>query len=280
MTKLPDTLPKEGTWTPLTERAVFRLTGPDRVRYLNGQVSNNVSKDLETEAIAACLCTLKGKVEALVWISSDGDSLIIDGELSQREQLFTRLDRYLIADDCELHDLTGEISLIHHFSATAPGITSRRSLTKGKDLWIKKDDAPPFSEDKRITSEAFEQSQLLAKIPKAGLEITANEFPAELGLDSWAVDFHKGCYLGQEVISRIESVGRAKRSLLLGTSTEPVQQHDEVISQIEKMEVPAVTTRASIHTGKGEHLTLVLAKISSKGAKIEEPICIKRQNEG
>ncbi|MDF1740428.1 MAG: hypothetical protein P1U86_14810 [Verrucomicrobiales bacterium] len=280
MENLPAPPVKEGNWIPLTDRAVFRITGPDRVRYLNGQVSNNVSKNLEAESIAACVCTLKGKVEALVWISSDGESLIIDGELNQREQLFNRLDRYLIADDCELHDITGQLSLIHHFSASGPGVTSRRALTTGKDLWIKEGETPPFSEDKRITSEAFEHSQLLAKIPKAGFEITANEFPAELGLDRWAVDFHKGCYLGQEVISRIESVGRARRSLLLSTSTEPVQQDEAVTGQVGETGVQAVTTRASVHTDKGSNLTLVLAKISSKGAGVEEPISIKRQNEG
>ena len=60
----------EGKWIPLANRAVFRISGPDRVRFLNGQVTNDVSRDLSKEAVAACLCTLKGKVEALLWVSS------------------------------------------------------------------------------------------------------------------------------------------------------------------------------------------------------------------
>lgn len=274
MEKLPQNPIKEGNWIPLEHRAVFRLTGPDRVRYLNGQVSNNVAQDLEANAITACVCTLKGKVEALIWISSDGDSLIIDGEFSQREQLFARLDRYLIADDCELHDITGELTLIHHFTETAPGISSRRTLTTGKDLWIKKEENHSFTGESLLSSEAFKLAELLAKIPKAGFEITANEFPAELGLDTWAVDFHKGCYLGQEVISRIESVGRAKRSLFLGISPEPVPQSKDVTGTIGENAVSAITTRESLPITNGNYLTLILAKTSSKGAVIQEPIPI------
>jgi folate-binding protein YgfZ len=266
---------KEGNWIHLKNRAVFRLTGPDRVRYLNGQVSNDVSLDLEANAIAACVCSLKGKVEALVWISSDKDSLIIDGEIDQREQLFERLDRYLIADDCELHDITDELTLFHHFNESEPGITSRRSSMNGKDLWLAKSENHPFDETQQLSHESFEFAELLAKIPKAGLEITANEFPAELGLDTWAVNFHKGCYLGQEVISRIESVGRVKRTLLLSSSVDAVDRGKAVTGVIGNSEVQGRATRESLSGKTGEHLTLTLFKTARTEEPIKEPVTIK-----
>ncbi len=49
------------SWVNLSDRAKFRLSGPDRVRYLNGQVTNQVDQDLSGKAIAACVCNLKGK---------------------------------------------------------------------------------------------------------------------------------------------------------------------------------------------------------------------------
>lgn len=275
MENLPENPIKTGNWIHLEDRAVLRLTGPDRVRYLNGQVSNDVSLDLEANAIAACVCTLKGKVEALVWISSDGDSLIIDGELSQREELFARLDRYLIADDCELHDITGDISLIHHFDEAAPGIFSKRTLNTGKDLWIEKAGEDALNEGMRLSTETFEFAQLLAKIPKASCEITTNELPAELGLDTWAVNFHKGCYLGQEVISRIESVGRVKRALLLATSTDSVARGTAVQRADEGESAQAITTRSSIPLPNGKHITLTLFKNLPADETVNEPIAIK-----
>ncbi len=203
----------EGRYVVLDDRAVFEMTGPDRVRYLNGQVTNDVAKDLEAHSIAACLCTLKGKVEFLLWIRSEGDSLWIDGPREQREELFERLDRYLIADDCEIHDRTDSGTLTHHFMEEIPGTPSLRTERGGKDLWFSTDTPFPYKLSSRISKSDFELLQWKAGIPRPQQEITGNEFPAELGIDLWAVDFHKGCYLGQEVISRIESVGRVKRVL-------------------------------------------------------------------
>ena len=274
MQNSPENPIEAGNWIPLETRAVFRLTGPDRVRYLNGQISNDVAQNLEANAIAACVCTLKGKVEALVWISSDGDSLIIDGELSQREELFARLDRYLIADDCELIDITGELTLIHHFDEPAPGIPSKRTLTVGKDLWIPKPDSHPFDEKLRLNPDTFEFAQLLAKIPTAGCEITANEFPAELGIDTWAVNFHKGCYLGQEVISRIKSVGRVKRTLHLATATEFVPAGTEVTAEMDTVTITGITTRDSRPNADGAQLTLTLFKNVPSGHPNAEPVAL------
>ncbi len=202
----------EGRWIELPDRCVFRLSGPDRVRFLNGQVSNDVAGPLHEKAIASCVCSLKGKVEALVWVSAAGDDLIIDGELKQREFLFNRLDRYLIADDCELADETDHWTLIHDFRDDAVGPESRRLSSPGRDRWLHRGrDSDP--DKATISPEEWSVLQVRSGVPESGLEITGEEFPAELGLDGWAVDFHKGCYLGQEVISRIQSVGRVKRAL-------------------------------------------------------------------
>ncbi len=199
----------------LENRALFRISGPDRVRFLNGQVSNDVSGPLEKESVAACLCSLKGKVEALVWVSSDGDSLLLDGEISQREQLQARLERYLIADDCEISDETESHALIHHFVDKAEGIQSQRTHSSGYDVWISLQKVSELEMDLTIEADDFQVAQLLYMVPRAGYEITGAEFPAELMLDQWAVNFHKGCYLGQEIVSRIQSVGRVKRLLRL-----------------------------------------------------------------
>ena len=217
----------EGSWVRLKNRALFRISGPDRVRFLNGQVTNDVAGPLHEEAIAACLCSLKGKVEFLVWISALGDDLFLDGQIDQREELAARLDRYLIADDCEINDVTEGIDLIHHFDPNLAGVQSRRSDQKGFDLYLNSE-ASPLKPTAEIPLEDFATRQALALIPEYPNEITGNEFPAELGLDQWAVDFHKGCYLGQEVISRIKSIGKVKRSLILAHAETQLQQDSKV----------------------------------------------------
>ncbi|NRB74374.1 MAG: folate-binding protein YgfZ [Verrucomicrobiales bacterium] len=224
-----------GKWIPLTNRAVFRIKGPDRVRFLNGQVTNDVSKNLNEKAVAACLCALKGKVEALLWISASEDSLILDGELSQREAIFNRLDRYLIADDCEIVDETERMKLVHHFIDGQPGVVSIRVGKVGKDLWVQADAlSSDFVDADQISPTEFTAAGILACVPRAGYEISGETFPAELGLDRWAVDFHKGCYLGQEIVSRIESVGRVKRVLRPIMAKTPTEIGENVTNSLEE----------------------------------------------
>lgn len=218
-------------WHPLADRAIFRLSGPDRVRFLNGQVTNDVRKVSAELALPACLCSIKGKVEALVWITNLRESLLIDGELDQAEWIGQRLDRYLIADDCELHEETGQWQLVHHFVPETGDPAVRRLASSGFDRWIRRGDltgTEPFADNARIDAGEWDLLALQSVLPMAGQEITGNEFPAELGLDEWAVDFHKGCYLGQEIISRIESVGRVKRCLRAARSPKKIGRGDAV----------------------------------------------------
>lgn len=207
----------------LSDRAKFRLTGPDSERYLNGQVSHRVSLATPENAIEACVCNVKGKLDGVVHItrSADGEALLIDAPAELRESLLARLDRYLVADDCEWEDVTESLALIHALGPRPdlPGAvwkTSRRFGPVGADLWITPDTRGRM-QDRLIPADHpdIETLRIRHGVPRWGAELSADTLPAEAGLDRWAVDFHKGCYLGQEVISRIQSVGRVNRVLSL-----------------------------------------------------------------
>ncbi|MDF1824882.1 MAG: hypothetical protein P1U68_09580 [Verrucomicrobiales bacterium] len=251
----------DGRWIELKDRAIFRITGPDRVRYLNGQVTNDVAGPLDERAITACVCSLKGKVEFLIWISAFGDCLFVDGQLDQRDELFERLDRYLIADDCEIEDVTGQWKLIHHFEKGLSGVHSRRTGTIGFDFFC--ETLPDLPEAKRIAGEEFNEEQWRALIPASPWEITGNEFPAELGIADWTVDFHKGCYLGQEIISRIKSVGTVKRTLILVTAETKLVQ-DSIVRTDDGFE--GRITRALKTSEEKKFYGFCLMKLSSKNA--------------
>jgi folate-binding protein YgfZ len=258
MTDLPSL---EGRWRELPDRAVFRFTGPDRVRYLNGQVSNDVAKATDSLAIPACLCTIKGKVEALVWIRRDGDGILVDGEGSQRDALHARLERYLIADDCEIEDVSDQVRLYHHFAGELlGGAESLRLKAPGRDLILGREVPPPFLGQDKIPDHEWDLREILSLLPKAGTEIRSDEFPAELCLDDRAVDFHKGCYLGQEIISRIRSVGRVKRILRVVEASRPLAVGEEVIATSGEK---GIVTRPSEISPSGKHLAMALFSIPS-----------------
>jgi len=217
-----------GRWFRLRQRCLFRISGPDRVRFLNGQVSNDISPALQDRLVAACLCNIKGKVEALVWIQRLGESLLLDGEIGQREAILRRLEKYCIADDCEIHDETGGHEIFHHFLEGVPGKTGRRLFHEGADLILPAGEASPFDPEREIREEELRVAQTLVPIPLPGTEITGDEFPSELGLETWAVDFHKGCYLGQEIVSRLKSSGKVRFNLRVVESEIPLQTGDPV----------------------------------------------------
>src|SRR3954469_23050458 len=97
----------------LAARAKFRVTGTDRFRFLNGQITNDLRKSSETVGIEACVLNAKGKLNAHIFVAPIGESFLIDAELELGEALRTRLERYVIADDVLVEDVTDEFALFH-----------------------------------------------------------------------------------------------------------------------------------------------------------------------
>ena len=111
---------RRGALVDLGGRAKWRLTGGDRVRYLNGQVTNDVRKATAGSAMAACVTTAKGRLCGVVYVSAGRDFLRLDAEGELREGLGARLERYIIADDAALEDVTEEECLYHVLAPDAP----------------------------------------------------------------------------------------------------------------------------------------------------------------
>src|SRR5271156_5696338 len=104
----------------LSPRALWRLTGPDAARYLNGQVTNDVAHLADGEACYAAVCTAKGRMEGDVSIARHGVEFYLDADLVLRESLGARLEKYLIADDAVFEDVSEVWSLSHVFGAAPP----------------------------------------------------------------------------------------------------------------------------------------------------------------
>jgi folate-binding protein YgfZ len=226
-----------GTVIDLSARARFQLSGSDRVRYLNGQVSNDVRKLKAEASLYACVMTAKGKMCADVFISSSADFLRIDTEPELRESLAARLERYIIADDCQLTDVTDQTahyfeilpgtiasagaSLSHssHSShAASPRVLSRRFGFEGYDHFLPRESSETAwnalaQERLVLDARTAEILRIENGVPRWGYELDEHVLPMEAGLDATAIDFNKGCYIGQEIISRIKSLGHVNRRL-------------------------------------------------------------------
>jgi len=208
----------------LSKRAKFRITGTDRLRFLNGQITNDLRKASERSAIEACILNAKGKTDAHIYVSASGDSFLVDGAADLRETLKVRLERYVIADDVQIEDITDQFSLFHALSQQPPTVehgrivSVRRFAEPGWDIW---GDATRYrvsleelsSRWALCDSDAAEVMRIEQGIPRWGRELTNEIIPIEANLEQRAIDYQKGCYIGQEVISRIKMSGQTNKRL-------------------------------------------------------------------
>ena len=204
------TLRKSGGYFPLRQTSRIRLTGSDRVRYLNGQLTVDVTKLVVGIAKPALLLTAKGKLCAPVWVWVADDSLVLEVEEGLRQETLARLERFIISDDVTLNDIVPARQLFHVFGT---GASPQESLEIHR-LGVSGYDTDKAPEETLIADpEEVEFLRIEGALPRWGRELDSDSLPQEAGLDSSCVDFEKGCYVGQEVVSRLKSVGRVNRHL-------------------------------------------------------------------
>ena len=209
----------------LSGRAKLRITGSDRLRFLNGQVTNDVRKASESAAIEACVLSAKGRMNGHVFLSAERDCFLADADPDLRHALIARLERYVIADDVQIEDVTDRLSIFHVLSPTAPAlgdgwrlVSAHRFTESGWDVWS---DAALHDVVARQLSSAFrffdaasaEVFRVEEGVPRWGRELTEEIIPIEANLEVRAIDYEKGCYIGQEVISRIKMSGQTNKRL-------------------------------------------------------------------
>lgn len=206
-----------------TSRCRFRCSGADALRYLNGQVSQDLRHVSPARSLPSCLTNAKGKLEAVVRLSTDGISYWVDAPASLRDFLALRLEKYLIADDCAIEDLTDTTAQIFT-NAPPPEIgeiwaASTDDGIPGWEVITAREKGPALVETLQASGAvepdpvAWNDDRIRRGIPIWDAELDADTLPPEAGLESTHIDYHKGCYIGQEVISRLKSVGQVTRRL-------------------------------------------------------------------
>jgi folate-binding protein YgfZ len=216
--------PERGAFFDLSPRVKLRLTGADALRFLNGQISNDLRKATADLAIQASVLSAKGKLNANVFISVEEDSFLLDADPELRTDLPARIERYIIADDVRIEDVTDVFSIFHVTGEVAPALRSSRIVqvnrfgVPGWDIWPVRAESERIRADLSAThvfcdEEGAELFRIERGIPRWGRELTDQIIPTEANLESSSVDYSKGCYIGQEVISRIKMSGQTNKRL-------------------------------------------------------------------
>lgn len=247
--ELYQTVTTIGACVDLSSRAKWRLSGGDRIRYLNGQVTNDVRTAKDNAALQACVTNLKGKIEADIFIHAapDGESLLLDADASLRDSLGMRLEKYIIADDAVLEDVTDEWQLWHLLGSQQPPegghvlANDLRFGLPGTDVWLPA--GTDVSSLSTLSAEEAETLRILQKVPAFPRELNADTFPQEAGLEGTAMSYTKGCYIGQEILSRIKTTGKMPRQLIAWSSKECLAVGAVILNE-EGKEVGRITSEA------------------------------------
>jgi len=206
----------------LSDRAKLVLSGADALRFLNGQLTNDVAALAPAHVLYACALTVKGKLCADLYVTRLQDKIYLDCDPVLRDTLRARLERYIIADDVVLEE--ADLGLIHWLGRldsakiknTPSPIQSNRFGIAGVDFWFPNSEKAALLEalpEPLSGPDETEVFRIERGIPRWGTELSESVIPNEAGLQNRAISYTKGCYVGQEVISRIKSIGHVNRHL-------------------------------------------------------------------
>ncbi len=252
-TVLRFTNPRAELGALLTASAVFDLgwrskitvTGKDRVRWLNGMITNNIRDLAVNRGNYSVTLNHQGRILADLYAYNFGEHLVLDTDRSQTETILKTVGRYIIMDDVKLADVSETLSAIGVGGPSAQNTLSTAGLDVSQleplqfctaklndadvtvvrgpeqkpgwyEIWVHPEhtqaiwDTLSRSGAVPVGAEALEFWRVLRGIPQYGIDVRERDLPQETGQDQ-ALNFTKGCYIGQEIVERIRSRGQVHR---------------------------------------------------------------------
>ena len=235
------------------KRGLLKLTGRDRQSFLQGMVTNDVAHLTPGQGCYAFMLDATGHVLADMHILNAGEFLLLDVEEGMAPFVAQTLDKYLIMEKCRITDVTAEYGAVYiggngaaHYMETDYGLQGVGDWLVNQNAIISPHSAdcffyrldmvnvPCFSlifpdprnmdvayfprkEDgdvvENVSHETWEGLRIEAGIPCFGVDIDSRVLAPETGQQKRAISYRKGCYIGQEIVARIDARGHTNRAL-------------------------------------------------------------------
>lgn len=238
------------TWFDRSARTRLEVTGPDRAKFLHNLTTNDVKRLKPSAGHEAFVTSPQGKTLAYVQILATDDALIVRSDPGTAPSFVPHLQKYGVFDQVAIEDRTAE-TVEYHFTGPGAdaalvglGLVADALLTQPLDhaavpleswtIRVVREDplglsgwtliAPVEAADALRTwldksgfaagNEAtWEPLRIAAGTPVSGRDVQAGNLPQEVGRDSRAINFVKGCYLGQETVARLDALGHVNKIL-------------------------------------------------------------------
>jgi tRNA-modifying protein YgfZ len=257
-----DALRSTAAWLDLSSRGKIVVTGEDRARLLHAMTTNQIQQLQPGEGCYAFFLNAQGRILADANVFCRQDDFLLDVEPETREPLLQHLDKFIIADDVTLDDATSRVATLDLEGPEAVSLAARLGATMSEKppekpwshtVWnevmvarVNFTGAPGM----RFFIPTDQKPRMIELLPQAGAReasldaarvVRLEHFKPRFGEDIFtttlsqetqqmhAVNFNKGCYIGQEIVERVRSRGLVHR-MLAGV-------------EIDSTEVPAPDTR-------------------------------------
>lgn len=271
-------------------RAKLSITGKDRVRWLNGMITNNVRDLAAGQGVYSFLLNPQGHILGDLYAYNRSDSIAVDTDRSQLDKVVATFDHYIIMDDVEVTDLSEQFTALgvagpksrdvlraagiempeagplQIFDAkctcdcecvTCTAVRGEDPAHESYELWLAPGDVKKTWDTliaqgaTPVGYEALELQRILKGIPVYGVDIHERDLPQETE-QARALNFSKGCYIGQEIVERIRSRGAVHRKFagFAADGSAPMVPGAKIISG--GKEVGEITSAASVSLADGE----------------------------
>jgi folate-binding protein YgfZ len=241
--------------TAVSDKEFIRLSGPDTISFLQGQVSCDMAKLSADNSLTGALCNLKGRVIADFRLLLDGDDCLLQTSQGMADKILTVLGKYAVFSKVELRrdeavkavvgifgedseaqlaslgfsvpqQINGCASLQKNWLIRLPGSTARF------ELWCQADN--PLADLHKPTgtySQHWQREDILQGIVHVTAESSGQYTPQLLNYDiSGLINFKKGCYTGQEVVARMYYRSKAKKRMFLLSSDRPIAPDSKLLA--------------------------------------------------
>ena len=194
----------------LKNRALLKVSGADAETFLQGQLSNDISKLDALSVQLNAYCQHQGKILALFWVMRLEDSFLLSFPSDLLEVIKPRLQMFVIMSDVVIEDVTKD-----YIQVGSIGETHQEALAINETLSLIITDRQDISQFNMGPIVHWGMACIDSALPEIYLMTSEKLVPQMLNLDidEIGVNFSKGCYPGQEVVARLHYLGSAKRRL-------------------------------------------------------------------
>jgi len=211
--------------TILSDRAVLSLTGEDRITLLQGLVTVDLDRLETSPNVFGALLAPQGKIQFDFFLHKRDHAILIDMDASRAPDFLKRMKMYKLRAKANIADVSDQYDVAVSWDEASSTSFDARSEALGTREVL--EDGP----EQTASTDEYHAHRIALGIPESGKDFAFDDiFPHDAMMDALGgVDFKKGCYVGQEVVSRVQHRSTARKRFFILKSDAPLKSNELVM---------------------------------------------------